>query len=340
MNSLASLPLHPRIAALERHADTLFNTDFPEDVLYVFDDIRSAVDAMAVAQLFYRYHGDVILSLSMTARTKALSTIVDYLEFDNNASIADWLLLQAFLTLGMKRAGECPLDQLQFIYCVKQSISTTNLSVYVNHFESNGSWGDESDADHLDQFERTKTLTMESSVSVLMSTKNIDERITKLAIANGDFEMFDQPDAIVSWFFDIRSYDQAMRLAMVFHSKFGGGEVICREASQSARCILTVMDILERYMEEWDDTIGHWLILNAFRTLGFKRASECEQYALLSSYCRDKFYRNACDFLRYDYAGMKQSRGWIYFQLQEYLYHPRFIQRWLDQGGSMESYLQ
>jgi hypothetical protein len=45
------------------------------------------------------------------------------------------------------------------------------------------------------------------------------------------------------------------------------------------------------------------------------------------------------DVFSLGYSMMKQSRAWLLAEIAEFVYHPRFIQKWLDEGNQVEDYL-
>jgi hypothetical protein len=45
------------------------------------------------------------------------------------------------------------------------------------------------------------------------------------------------------------------------------------------------------------------------------------------------------DAFSLEYSMMKQSRIWLLAEIAEFVYHPRFIQKWLDEGNQVEDYL-
>ena len=51
-------------------------------------------------------------------------------------------------------------------------------------------------------------------------------------------------------------------------------------------------------------------------------------------------FRRFCGLPDYDYDRIKTERAWLQQELNEYLFHPRRIRKWLDAGNEIEDYLQ
>lgn len=167
---------------------------------------------------------------------------------------------------------------------------------------------------------------------------DIYQRIEFMRATDYDLFMEDQPDAIASWFYDVRSIVHADMLADVFMKKYGP-VVLCRESSYRENKFMTILDCLEED-EHWEGSAGNWLLKNSFRNFGFKRASECDARYLMRIYCaRDVYAEDVDELITEEHERLRSIYDQILREVSERLFHPDKIQQWLEAGNEIETYM-
>ena len=114
----------------------------------------------------------------------------------------------------------------------------------------------------------------------------------------------------------------------------------------------TIMDVLEKPSDFGIDEVVAWILLRAFKKAGFKYAKECDMSELREVYAQMGYpaYGLSTKFKSlaypeqlgdtYVYDIIKQERLELHRELNEYLYHPSRIQKWIDNDNDLEDYLQ
>lgn len=168
---------------------------------------------------------------------------------------------------------------------------------------------------------------------------DLDDRIEFLQGNYYDIALEGQPEAILRYFYHSTDASIANTIADIFMT-FIGPIVVCREASLDAGRFITIMDILLA-SDEWDYHPGKTLMLQAFDKRGFKFEYECDHRVLTMIYSLDDQYMITLDCidLCYDYKKIKEEQSWLSESIQSYLFHPARIQRWIDAGRDLETYM-
>lgn len=153
-----------------------------------------------------------------------------------------------------------------------------------------------------------------------------------------DIAMDAQPDMILLRFHTITNEEDAEALAAIFLELIGN-VVICREYSYRQKQFYTIMDELLDVPEPL--AIGKQLLIEAFGRAGFKCAHECCSRELASLYSMDDEYLIMIDKINidYDYDSIKTIHDPITESLSEYLFNPVRIQKWIETGREIETYM-
>ena len=132
------------------------------------------------------------------------------------------------------------------------------------------------------------TISSQDLYNIFDSIHSIDQRIELLRTIDYNFYQDCQPDAILTWFYDIETQDRANQVAKIFMDRLGD-TIICREASCCEKKFLTIMDFIA-YEQVFEDPQCPRIIIDAFRNLNFKFAYQCNKMALCRMYSADPAY--------------------------------------------------
>ena len=106
--------------------------------------------------------------------------------------------------------------------------------------------------------------------------------------------------------------------------------------------IKTIMDVIDILYYDDEDINAQSEIRMAFDEAGFLRACDCDDRMLANAYFSVPNHPQGSRLIisqLYDYDVIKEDNAWIYEELQEYLYHPLRIQKWIEEGNAIEDYL-
>jgi len=157
---------------------------------------------------------------------------------------------------------------------------------------------------------------------------NFEDRLEFIKIAEYDLSMDDRPETILRYFYDLRTFEDAMSVAGVFRERIGL-VVLCRYSTKESCHFKTIMDLL-------DDCPIRQFIKDAFIRIGFLYAEECDPRELCTLHCLDPYY---AAFIEYDYEMLKELNAKINEELQQYLFTPQRIQQWIESGHALEDYM-
>ena len=163
-------------------------------------------------------------------------------------------------------------------------------------------------------------------INVFQKFHSLDQQLEFLKMYDLNDE--DQPEAILSWF-DIKNPEDADKIASIYMKQLGP-IAICHDATNDHESYHTILDCLI-YESFGDDFIS------AFEQAGFKYADECDRRILANTYWSKNGTKNL--IASYDYQEIKNSYQDLSKELQEYLFHPMRIQKWIDGGNDIEDYL-
>ncbi len=140
------------------------------------------------------------------------------------------------------------------------------------------------------------------------------------------------------WQFDyVKDIDQAFEVAHAFKSKLGD-TIVVHDHSHNTGKLLTILDILDTAMELNPGATFMPLFIQAFETVGIKRAVDCNYYEMLVNYF--DVYDHAPDgMIKYNYNDMRSERAAIKEELMQELYKPCRVARHLESGYSIDDYL-
>ena len=179
----------------------------------------------------------------------------------------------------------------------------------------------------------------------LMTIEEFDERIEFLRTTDFNFFMEADPDTILEYFKDVSGYAEATKLAQAVEHKMGN-LVLCRERSYDYQRFMTILDVLEdlaEYMNEAGAPFNFWQhMVDAFEDVGFVRAHEVDSRHLIEMLMFDPYRAEYIHDIKidYNYAAIKEDHKWIREELQQYLFHPSRVEKWLNEGRELEDYLQ
>ncbi len=166
---------------------------------------------------------------------------------------------------------------------------------------------------------------------------DIDDQLDLLDSRYYDLYMDPHPEYIIQRFYNISSKRDADTLASIFMDQLGD-VVICRQASRRLGQFLTLVDTIE--CDLWN-TLGKTLILQSFQEYGFERSMDCDQRTLIDLYTDCPIYELTIGDVNimYDYQSLKREHAAISRELQEYIYHPDKIAKWILADNDLEDYM-
>ena len=140
--------------------------------------------------------------------------------------------------------------------------------------------------------------------------------------------VFDESPELILKEIQVNSLEEAAMVAKVFKERLGL-IVLCDYASYCFQSYYTIMDCIE--FQNFDG-----LYHEAFKNARFKHSWECDSRFLANAYEYDSLETLNNPYLYYQ---IKKSNQWLKEELQEYLFHPSRVQKWLEDGHDLEDYM-
>lgn len=179
-----------------------------------------------------------------------------------------------------------------------------------------------------------------SIYEALDPTETFEEAIQVLQDFEGDWfhDYSHQPECVVFRFGVIDS-NEASILAETINDCLGD-IVLCSEESFCENEPLTLLDVLEA-RDDWSIPVeSQNVIIQAFIDTGFKRSNECSMTMLRNMFLANGYHIDAIDAVfMYDFERMNKEHAWLRKEIQEYLFSPDRIQKWIEAGYEIEDYL-
>lgn len=177
---------------------------------------------------------------------------------------------------------------------------------------------------------------MASIYSDISNASSLNDLIELVFNSEYDFQMEPHLDSLFVQFFKfVKTKEDACRIVDVF-DKHLGPYMVCREKSYRLGHIVLLGDLLIDMLHL--DNIPEELLYVAGDK--FLLYYECDMRILFRIYCNDHDYvATAQKVSAFEYPLMKEKNKALNEELQQVMFSPKRIQKWIESGNDLEDYL-